>query len=281
MGQSHSSSPCSISRILETPNETQSRLVAVLGGQDYWRRFMSSATCKLLRVLDRNPDEEWTIWPSLYHSSTSEQWVSTTLWAVTKRVSSTLSSTIVNQLQDPTVLWPRCYRNESSPLSKSAGKPLNHGRVEVAVDSPTCLAGRLPKEPSKTMIEVQDEQSWYFFQHGQPILSALCHLSVEDVEGALHKLWMGNELELIMALRIALGLGRDTVVDHQLARKCEASGRVNKPKHCCGSLCITIMHAKRQLDKARWSVVDLGHPAQVHGGQQGSSYKTFQTDTRG
>lgn len=83
------------------------------------------------------------------------------------------------------------------------------------------------RKPSQAMVDIRVGQSDQFFRLGRPILSAVCHLSVEDVDGALHKLWMGNELELAMALRLALGLTHDENLSYHLARKCEANGMFN------------------------------------------------------
>lgn len=55
---------------------------------------------------------------------------------------------------------------------------------------------------------------------------------MEDVAGALEKLWLGDEVELAVAIGIATGLIKDTVPTHgllsslctALARKCETAG---------------------------------------------------------
>ncbi|GMH38156.1 hypothetical protein BSKO_06040 [Bryopsis sp. KO-2023] len=83
---------------------------------------------------------------------------------------------------------------------------------------------KIPSKPSEAAVRIRTSQAEKLFQAGSAILAACCHLSVEDVDQALDKLWMGNELELVVALRAALGLDRDTKVEIQLARKCEAAG---------------------------------------------------------
>lgn len=83
--------------------------------------------------------------------------------------------------------------------------------------------------PNEAMKRIRTGQASELFLAGQPIQAACCHLSIEDIQGALNKLWMGNELELNLALRLALDLDRDIEVDCQLSKKCEAAGN---PLNC-------------------------------------------------
>lgn len=100
------------------------------------------------------------------------------------------------------------------------------GSLETATQAALTSQQHPPDEAMKC---IRTAQAGELFLAGQPIQAACCHLSIEDIHGALHKLWMGNELELNLALRLALNLDQDVEVEYQLSRKCEAAGKQLNP----------------------------------------------------
>ena len=140
-----------------------------------------------------------------------------------------------NSLAPLPALGPLSLSNTSPPRD-SVGVGVGMGGMAVS-PAMQALSDPVIVGMKNRMYEIQSSNATRFRQESDPITAACCRLAMDDVQGAINDLVMGDELELGVVFSFHL-LGKDHTVTHAVAsllvRKLEQAQQMSAAKALVG-----------------------------------------------